>query len=153
MLQTIKPASTSTPRPIPKVMRAIRSSGYGGPEVLDVIEVPTPEPGPDQLLIRVHASAATTADTMMRAGVPRFARLFLGLRRPKNPMIGTGFSGEVAAAGERVRNFAVGDRVYGESGLSFGPTPSTSVLPRTASSRRSPPGSRTPRRRRLPTAR
>lgn len=93
---------------------------YGTPEVLNSVTRPIPAPGPTEILIRIRASAVTRADGMMRAGQPRFARLFLGLRRPRQNLSGTGLSGEVIAVGDNVNRFAVGDAVFGEAGLKFG---------------------------------
>ena len=93
---------------------------YGAPEVLNPVTRPMPTPGPTEILIRIRASAVTRADGMMRAGQPRFARLFLGLRRPRRNLSGTGLSGEVIAVGDKVSRFAVGDAVFGEAGLKFG---------------------------------
>ncbi len=59
------------------------------------------------------------ADTMMRAGTPFFARLATGLRKPKHPIPGTGFAGIVESVGEGVSRIKAGDRVVGESGLTF----------------------------------
>ncbi len=101
-------------------LTAWRIRSYGAPDRLSPVQRPMPTPGPTDILIRIHASAVTRADGMMRAGQPRFARAFLGLRRPRNDLSGTGLSGEVIAVGEQVRRFAVGDAVFGESGLSFG---------------------------------
>lgn len=93
---------------------------YGTPDQLEPVERPMPTPGPTDILIRIRASAVSRADGMMRAGKPRFARAFLGLRRPRNNLSGTGLSGEVIAVGRDVRRFAVGDAAFGETGLSFG---------------------------------
>jgi NADPH:quinone reductase-like Zn-dependent oxidoreductase len=93
---------------------------YGAPEVLSPVTLPVPAPGPTEILIRIRASAVTRADGMMRAGQPRFARLFLGLRRPRRNLSGTGLSGEVIAVGGKVSRFAIGDAVFGEAGLKFG---------------------------------
>lgn len=93
---------------------------YGSPDMLTPVSRPIPNPGPGEVLIRIHASAVTRADGMMRAGQPRFARLFLGLRRPRQNLSGTGLSGEVIAVGDNVSRFAVGDAVFGEAGLKFG---------------------------------
>jgi len=93
---------------------------YGAPEVLSPVARPLPTPGPTEILIRIRASAVTRADGMMRAGQPRFARLFFGLRRPRQNLSGTGLSGEVIAVGDKVTRFAVGDAVFGEAGLKFG---------------------------------
>ena len=93
---------------------------YGAPDVLTPVTRPIPAPGPTEILIRIHASAVTRADGMMRTGQPRFARLFLGLSRPRRNLSGTGLSGEVIAVGNKVRRLAVGDVVFGEAGLKFG---------------------------------
>ena len=62
---------------------------YGGPDQLTPVTRPLPTPGPGEVLIRIRASAVSRADGMMRAGTPRFARLFLGLRRPRRvPVLG-----------------------------------------------------------------
>ena len=98
-----------------KTLKAWRVPLYGGPELLVPVTRPIPVPKPGEVLIRIHASGASRADTMMRAGTPRFARLFLGLRRPRNDLIGTGLSGEVIAVGKAVSEFQPGDLVYGEA--------------------------------------
>lgn len=93
---------------------------YGAPEVMVPVTRPLPTPQKNEVLIRIHTSAVTRADGMMRAGTPRFARLFLGLRRPRNDLVGTGFSGEVIAVGPDVTRFTPGDAVFGEAGTQFG---------------------------------
>lgn len=93
---------------------------YGGPEVLDPVTRPIPTPAEGEVLIRIRASAVTRADGMMRSGTPRFARLFLGLRRPRAGLSGTCLAGDVVAVGRKVTRFAVGDAVFGEAGLNFG---------------------------------
>ena len=93
---------------------------YGAPENIVAVSRPMPDPGRNDVLIKIHASAATRADGMMRAGVPRFARAFLGFRRPRKDLVGTCLSGEVVAAGPDVSRFSVGDQIFGEAGLNFG---------------------------------
>jgi NADPH:quinone reductase-like Zn-dependent oxidoreductase len=93
---------------------------YGAPDRLIPVTLPVPQPGPTEVLIRIRASSVTRADGMMRAGRPLFARLFLGLRRPRRNLSGTGLSGEVIAVGADVARFAVGDAVFGEAGVKFG---------------------------------
>ncbi len=93
---------------------------YGNPDILTPVTLPLPEPGPAEVLIRIHASAVTRADGMMRQGQPKFARPFLGLRRPRNGLSGTGLSGEVIAVGANVSRFAPRDMVFGEAGMRFG---------------------------------
>ena len=92
-------------------MRAVVITRYGGPEVLTVADVPEPVPGPDEILVRVAHSACNRADTLQRMG---------GYRDPRareHEILGLEYAGTVAAVGERVVLWQVGDRVMGiESG-------------------------------------
>ncbi len=81
-------------------------------------QVATPRLKRDQVLVRVRASAVTTADYRFRASVfptPFWlpGRLMLGLFRPRNPVLGMDFSGVVEAVGSAVSRFRVGDAVFG----------------------------------------
>ncbi|MBD3669716.1 MAG: NAD(P)-dependent alcohol dehydrogenase [Gammaproteobacteria bacterium] len=96
-------------------MKAIRYEQYGKHDVLFVSEVETPTPGPGQVLVKVGAASVTRADTMMRSGRPALGRLMLGLFKPRYPVVGTGFAGEVVAIGDQVTRFKVGERLFGES--------------------------------------
>lgn len=102
-----------------KKMKAIVATGYGAPEVLQFLEVEKPQPKDNEVLVKVHATSATTADGMIRTGKPYFGRLFLGLRKPKHPIPGTGFAGEVVTIGKDVTRFKTGDLVFGETTLGF----------------------------------
>ena len=93
---------------------------YGGPNVLAPVTRALPTPADGQVLIRVRASAVSRADGMMRAGIPKWARPFLGFSKPRAELSGTCFSGEVIAAGRAVTRFQPGDAVFGEVGLQFG---------------------------------
>ncbi len=101
-------------------LSAWRIPRYGAPGILVPVTRPMPEPGPGEVLIKIEASGVTRADGMMRAGTPKFARLFLGLRRPRQDLIGTCLSGRIIAVGSNVTRFSVGDEVFGEAGLTFG---------------------------------
>jgi len=101
-------------------MKAIVCTKYGSPDVLKFTEVEKPSPRDNEVLIKVHAASVTAADCMMRKGTPFYGRLFIGLLRPKNPITGTGFAGEVEAVGKEVESFQPGDAVFGETGVSFG---------------------------------
>lgn len=91
-------------------MRAVSYSEFGGPEVLHVVDVPTPEPGAGQVRVRVAASVLHPVDLMVRAG--RFpAPLPTGL--PYTP--GWDLAGTVDAVGPSVEGLAVGDEVIGFS--------------------------------------
>lgn len=102
-----------------EMMKAIVATGYGAPDVLNIQQVVKPHPKENEVLVKVNASSATTADGMMRTGKPYFARLMTGLRKPKHPVPGTGFAGVVEAAGKKVKTFKPGDRVFGETTLGF----------------------------------
>jgi NADPH:quinone reductase-like Zn-dependent oxidoreductase len=105
-------------------MRAIVYDRYGPPDVLRVEDVDEPVPDEDDVIVRVHAAAVTRADCATREAnrrsglvVTMISRLISGVRRPKQRILGTEFAGEVGAA---VREFAIGDRVFGSTGFRFG---------------------------------
>ena len=85
-------------------MKAIRVVQFGGPEVLQLKNVPDPEPGPKQVLINVQAVGVNPVETYIRTG--RYPNLSL----PFTP--GTDAAGEVAKIGALVSHIAVGARVY-----------------------------------------
>ncbi|WP_433528133.1 NAD(P)-dependent alcohol dehydrogenase [Micromonospora sp. CA-263727] len=98
---------------------------YGTPDVVRVAEVARPVPGAGEVLVRVRASAVTSADSRIRGarfpagfGVP--ARLMFGVVRPRRPTLGGSFSGVVEQVGSRVGDVAPGDEVCGMTGLSLG---------------------------------
>ncbi|KHL10660.1 NADPH:quinone reductase-like Zn-dependent oxidoreductase [Mumia flava] len=94
-------------------MRAAVRDGYGGPEVVRVVDVPDPVPGPREVLVRVRATTVNRTDAAYRAGLPRPARAVYGWPRPKAKVLGCELAGDVVGVGEEVSVFAVGDRVYG----------------------------------------
>lgn len=100
-------------------MKAIIVTQYGSPEVLKLQEIETPKPKDNEILIKVIAASVTAADSMLRKGTPYYARLFLGLNKPTKPIPGTGYAGVVETVGKDVREYNVGDRVFGETGLGF----------------------------------
>jgi len=94
---------------------------YGPPEVVHVREVPDPVLRPRDVLVRVRATAVTIADARIRgarfpAGFAVPARLALGIRRPRRPILGTCVSGVVAAVGAEVSEVAPGDEVTAMTG-------------------------------------
>jgi NADPH:quinone reductase-like Zn-dependent oxidoreductase len=96
-------------------MKAVVYDRYGPPDVLRVEEVERPEPKDDELLIRIHAATVNRTDCGWRAADPFITRAFLGLRRPRNRILGSELAGVVDAVGSSVEEFAVGDRVFGIS--------------------------------------
>ena len=101
-------------------MKAMISTGYGGPEIFKLQEVEKPTPKENEVLIKIHAAPVTTAETMMRTGYPLIGRLFTGISKPKNEIGGVCFAGVIEAVGSGVRKFMVGDEVFGESLVKFG---------------------------------
>lgn len=101
-------------------MKAIVSTKYGGPEVLQLQEVDKPIPKDHEVRVKIYAGSVTTAETMMRTGYPLIGRLFMGLTKPNNAISGTGFAGEVDTIGSKVTLFKKGDKVFGESLEHFG---------------------------------
>jgi NADPH:quinone reductase-like Zn-dependent oxidoreductase len=96
-------------------VRAAVYDRYGSPDVLRIEDVEPPVPKDDELLIRIHATTVNRTDCGWRAANPFFTRVFLGLRGPKNRILGSELAGEVEAVGPAVSEFAVGDRVFGIS--------------------------------------
>ncbi len=101
-------------------MKAVIQTAYGAANVLHLQSIDQPIPDDNDVLVRIEASSVTTADTMMRSGTPRYARLFIGLFKPRIPISGTGFSGVVESVGKKVTNFKTGESVFGESVLGAG---------------------------------
>jgi len=101
-------------------MKAIVCPKYGPPEVLQLKEVEKPVPKHDELLIKVYTVLVGIEDPMQRKGKPFFARFFVGLIKPKIPILGTEFCGEIEEAGKDVKLFKKGERVFGVTGSGFG---------------------------------
>ena len=107
-------------------MRAVVFDRYGPPEVLRLAEVDKPVPREDEVLVRVQATTVNRLDVHTREANRRsgllaqfLSRLVFGIRRPKRRILGTEFAGEVEAVGAAVSEFAVGEPVFGNTGLRF----------------------------------
>jgi len=114
-------------------MKAAVRSTYGPPEVVRVADVPTPEPGPGDLLIRVRATTVNRTDRGYRSGKPLVIRFFSGLIRPKFQVLGTEFAGTVEMVGDSVTSFVPGDRVFGYNERSFGAHAQYMTIPESGS--------------------
>lgn len=106
-------------------MKAVVCPHYGGPEVLEFRDVPTPEPKADEVRIKVMATSVSSADSRIRAarfpaGLGLIARPFLGFRRPRQPILGTELAGIVDAVGVGVNRYRVGDAVMAFPGGKMG---------------------------------
>src|SRR6476659_9990747 len=96
-------------------MKAIRIHQYGGPEVLAQVELQRPTPGPNEVLIKVHAASVNPVDWKIRAG---YMKDFLPLTLPAT--LGTDVSGTVEGVGPGAVRFKRGDEVYASLGLEGG---------------------------------
>lgn len=95
-------------------MKAVTFSSYAGPEQLAVTEVSRPEPGPDELLVRVAAVSLNAFDWHQYRGDPLLVRTREGWRVEAPRVLGADLSGIVEAVGEGVTDYAAGDRVIAE---------------------------------------
>jgi len=103
-------------------MKAFAQNGYGSAEAYELVDVATPAPARDEVLVRIVASAVNDWEWgVLRMPWP--IRLFVGLRRPRGKfhVMGCDIAGRVEAVGGDVAEFAPGDEVYGDlSGYRFG---------------------------------
>lgn len=114
-----------SPHSLPSTYTAWVCRRYGGPDVLERVSRPRPELRPDEVLVRVHATTVSSGDARLRAlRLPRgfgvLGRPIFGFRRPRQPILGTEFSGTVAAVGGEVTAWRVGDEVVGFPGAAMG---------------------------------
>lgn len=98
---------------------------YGSPDVLERIELPTPTPKSNDILVQIVATTVSAGDWRARSltmpkGLGLVGRLVFGITGPRKQILGTEFSGVVVAKGADVTNFKIGDAVIGFPGASFG---------------------------------
>ncbi|MBK0402807.1 NAD(P)-dependent alcohol dehydrogenase [Adhaeribacter sp. BT258] len=106
-------------------MKAIVCTKYGPPEVLQLQEIEKPVPKANEVLIKIYATTATVADCRVRSfTVPLAfwlpARLILGIRKPKKPVLGAELAGKIEAVGKNVKRFQAGDPVFAATLQNFG---------------------------------
>jgi NADPH:quinone reductase-like Zn-dependent oxidoreductase len=108
-------------------VKAVVYERYGPPDVLHVADVDRPTPKGDQILVKVHATTVNRLDCHTRdanrpsgLAVSLLSRAVSGPRRPRQPVLGSEFAGEVQEVGPAVTEFKVGERVFGNTGLKFG---------------------------------
>ncbi|HEY94209.1 MAG TPA: NAD(P)-dependent alcohol dehydrogenase [Dehalococcoidia bacterium] len=106
-------------------MKAVVCTGYGAPEVLKLAEVPKPVPKHNEALIKNFATTCHIGDVRVRSfDVPLLQkipfRLYLGLTKPKRPILGMELAGEVESIGKDVKRFKPGDKVFACTGFVFG---------------------------------
>jgi len=108
-------------------MKAIVCTKYGPPEVLQLKEVEKPTPKNDEVRIKIFATAVTASDCIVRGfNIPLWRPmgllmgLALGFTKPRQPILGMVFTGEVESAGKDVKSFTKGDQVFGWDIAAFG---------------------------------
>ena len=95
-------------------MRAIVQSGFGvAADVLTVAEVAKPLAGPGEVLVQIEAAGVAKGNWLITRGLPYIARPMYGVLTPKHRVAGLQFAGTVAALGEGVDGFEIGDAVFG----------------------------------------
>lgn len=99
-------------------MKAAVYQSYGSPSVLKIQNIAKPELKANELLVKIAYSTVTSGDTRLRSSnfPPLFwlpARLIFGLFKPKKQVLGHEFAGVVTEIGSDVKNYAIGDRVFG----------------------------------------
>lgn len=117
-------------------MKAAFCNQYGPPGVIQIKETEKPVPKDHEILVKVHATSVTAADSRVRgfrvpvsAWLP--ARLVLGIRKPKHPILGSELAGVVESAGNNVNKFKPGDAVFASTidGHTFGAYAEYKCLP------------------------
>jgi NADPH:quinone reductase-like Zn-dependent oxidoreductase len=108
-----------------EMMKAVKCVKYGSPEVLKISEMRKPVPEKNEVLIKIYAASVTNSDLFIRSSKVPFRmmvpmRLFLGIFRPRNPVLGEVLSGVIEEAGSEIKRFKAGDKVYGLTGFSLG---------------------------------
>jgi NADPH:quinone reductase-like Zn-dependent oxidoreductase len=106
-------------------VKAVVCTRYGPPEVLQVKELATPVPRKNEVRIRISATAVTSSDCYLRGlrlslAYRIMARLAIGWKAPRQPVLGLVLSGEVDSVGPDAKSFEVGDRVFGFNRHLFG---------------------------------
>ncbi|MBT2616429.1 MULTISPECIES: NAD(P)-dependent alcohol dehydrogenase [unclassified Bacillus (in: firmicutes)] len=115
-------------------MKAMVCTKYGSPDVLELKEVVKPTPKDNEILIKVHAATVASGDVRVRSFNSPFLlwlpmRIFLGLRKPRKPILGVELSGEVEGTGRNVTKFKKGDQIFAMTGMNFGAHAEYTCLP------------------------
>lgn len=102
-------------------MKAVISSVYGSPEVLELKEVEKPVPKDNQVLVKIHASSVNFGNLALLRGKPFLVRFAFGFSKPKYRIPGGDMAGRVEAVGPNVKRFQPGDEVFADlSGSGWG---------------------------------
>ena len=106
-------------------MKAVICTRYGTPEVLKIVLVDKPIPKSKEVLVNIIASSVNSGDVRIRGLAANWflkiiMRLLFGFSKPRKPILGTVYAGIIEQIGEDVKDFKVGDEVYGLTGFNFG---------------------------------
>ena len=106
-------------------MRAIVCTDYGPPEVLQLKDVNKPVPKDNEVLVRIRATTVSAADCELRRfDFPLWIwlpiRLWFGLLRPRQPVLGQELAGDIEAVGKNVNSFVKGEKVFAATGIRLG---------------------------------
>lgn len=118
-MPTNAPTHQPTAIATPAVMQAVIQAGYGAADVLHRRTVARPTPKPDEVLLHVEAAGLDRGTWHLMTGMPRLVRLAIGLRRPRQPIVGRDVCGTVVEVGPEVTGLAPGQRVFGVAPGSF----------------------------------
>lgn len=115
-------------------MKAMVCMKYGSPDVLELKEVVKPTPKDNEILVKVHAATVASGDVRVRSFNSPFLlwlpmRIFLGLRKPRKPILGVELSGEIEGTGRNVTKFKKGDQIFAMTGMNFGAHAEYTCLP------------------------
>lgn len=107
------------------IMKAIICTQYGPPNVLQLQNIEKPIPKKNEVLVKIHATSVSTGDCRIRGfnspllfWIPM--RLILGLRKPRNPILGVELAGEIEDIGTDVTQFKKGDQIFALTELNLG---------------------------------
>ena len=106
-------------------MKAVLCTKYGPPEVLQLKEVEKPVPKDNEVLIKIRTTTCHIGDVRVRSLDIPFKykipfRFYLGILKPKRPILGMELAGEIESIGKDIKRFKVGDKVFGTTGFTFG---------------------------------
>jgi NADPH:quinone reductase-like Zn-dependent oxidoreductase len=106
-------------------VKAVVCTKYGPPEVLELRDVPKPVPKDNEVLIKVYATTVTKYDCWTRSataptGFGLLMRLVSGIRKPKQPILGTELAGEIESVGKNVKVYKKGEQVFASTGMNSG---------------------------------
>ncbi|MFJ9383768.1 NAD(P)-dependent alcohol dehydrogenase [Peribacillus sp. NPDC101481] len=115
-------------------MKAMICTKYGTPDVLELKEVAKPTPKENEVLVKVHAATVASGDIRVRSFKSPFflwlpMRIFLGLRKPRKPILGVELAGGIEETGSNVKKFKKGDRIFAMTGMNFGAHAEYTCLP------------------------